>query len=454
MRTTPPIAERIFVVLALSVFSWALIPLLQYKSGFTLNAAEGNRLVQAMVLPIYLVTGGVALWHWRSFLGALAAHKLTLLLVGIALLSVLWSTAPEITLRRSVALVGTTLFGIYLVTRFDDRGVLEVLAWTLGPAAVLSLLFAVALPGYGLDEGVHQGAWRGIYPDKNSFGRIMALGTLVFLLLALGGGRYRWLKWGGAALSAALVVLSTSSSALVLMIGMVTLVMLYFTLRWHYRVLVPWLIAVVLVATSAALVLVANLEAFFALLGRDPTLTGRTTLWAAVVSSIADRPWLGHGYSGFWLGASGPAGEVWSAVRWTPPHAHNGFLDLWLDLGVVGVVCFGLGFAVAAAWAFRRVRATRTADGLWPLVFLTFTLLYNLTESTLLQQNNVFWVLYVAAAVAAVRWPAPAVEAASEEADEGALAPVRRRGTPALSPGVRRHLKRMRRPAPLHPLSG
>lgn len=453
MRNTPPAIERIFVVLALSVFSWALIPLLQYKSGFTLNAAEGNRLIQVLVLPIYLVTGAVLVAYWRTFLRVAGAHKLTLLLVGIALLSFVWSTAPEITLRRSVALFGTTLFALYLVTRFDDRGLLELLAWTLGPAAVLSLAFAVALPGYGLDEGVHAGAWRGIYPDKNSFGRIMALSTLVFLLLAIAGGRRRWVLWGGAGLSAGLVVLSTSSSALVLMTGMVILSFLYFTLRWHYRVLVPWLIGITLVATSAAVVLAANLETFFGLLGRDATLTGRTTLWEAVLASIAERPWLGHGYSGFWLGENGPGGKVWAAVRWTPPHAHNGFLDLWLDLGVVGVVCFGAGFAVAAVWALRRVRATRTADGLWPMVFLTFTLLYNLTESTLLQQNNIFWVLYVAAAVAAVRWPAPAAEPAPPAGDDAAPA-WQAGGAHALSPGVRRHLKRGRRAAPLHPANG
>jgi O-antigen ligase len=120
-----------------------------------------------------------------------------------------------------------------------------------------------------------------------------------------------------------------------------------------------------------------------------------------VIEMIRQYPWLGYGYGAFWAGGwSGESAHVslWVSRFANDPvvvHAHNGFLDLLLDLGLLGLATFALGFSLATLRAVYWVRATRTAAGLWPLVYLTFILLYNFTESSILQHNNVFWILYV-----------------------------------------------------------
>lgn len=114
----------------------------------------------------------------------------------------------------------------------------------------------------------------------------------------------------------------------------------------------------------------------------------------AVLEKIGERPWLSYGYGGFWLGLNGESADVWNAVKWQPPHSHNGFLDLWLDLGLLGLSIFAFSFMAACWRSVAWLRQNHTSEGLWPLAYLTFLLLANITESSLLRQNFL-WILYV-----------------------------------------------------------
>src|SRR5262249_21893292 len=105
-------------------------------------------------------------------------------------------------------------------------------------------------------------------------------------------------------------------------------------------------------------------------LGKDATLTGRTALWYLVADAIAYRPWFGYGYGAFWLGATGESASIWSALSWQPAEAHNGFLDLGLQLGLVGVALFLTGFGTAVWRAIGVIRRTDTLYALWPIACL------------------------------------------------------------------------------------
>jgi exopolysaccharide production protein ExoQ len=76
------------------------------------------------------------------------------------------------------------------------------------------------------------------------------------------------------------------------------------------------------------------------LIGKDPTLTGRTEIWAYVIPDIWMKPWLGWGYFGFWQLANPAAFEISNAVHWVVPHAHNGLLESLLEIGVLGTALF------------------------------------------------------------------------------------------------------------------
>jgi exopolysaccharide production protein ExoQ len=389
--------EKGFAVLVLLLFSGALLPFLWLEGGtFTEpDASSGDPRVQVVWMIIYLVTFFLLATRWQYAVQVAARHMLLWVLVGIALISVLWSDVPEITLRQGVALIGTTAFGLYFAARYKMSEQLRLLGWALAIAAVLSLVFALALPSYGVQSDIDGQGWRGIYSHKNTLGSIMALSTMVFLLLALTSRKRRWVAGAGLILSFGLVILSNSVSGLVVCVLLSALLPVYRALRWRITLAVPFLISAWLLGGGVVMWGLYNAETILGALGRDITLTGRTNLWPLVITMISQRPWLGYGYSGFWEADKG-AYFSFALNGFQPTSAHNGFLDLWLQLGLLGVLVFVLSFLLAFLRAAAWARLSKATEGLWPLMYLTFMLLHSMSESSILIRNDIYWTLYAA----------------------------------------------------------
>jgi O-antigen ligase len=151
-----------------------------------------------------------------------------------------------------------------------------------------------------------------------------------------------------------------------------------------------------IVFTGITVFLVNNSTDFLGLLGRDATLTGRVPMWAVVLKSISMRPWLGYGFEAFWKGSQGPSAATWESVGWHPNQAHNGFLQIWLDLGFIGVILFCLVLYSAFSRAIWEFRQKTGHDSLWPLIVLSCFLLLNLTEANSPSSfSPLLWVLVV-----------------------------------------------------------
>lgn len=389
--------EKGFAVLVLLLFSGALLPFLWLEGGtFTEpDASSGDPRVQVVWFIIYLVTFFLLAARWQYAVQVAARNKLLWVLVGIALTSVLWSDVPDITLRHGVALIGTTAFGLYFAARYKMSEQQRLLGWALAIAAVLSLVFALALPSYGVSSGIDAQGWRGVYSHKNQLGSIMALSTLVFLLLALTSRKRRWVAGAGLILSFGLVIFSNSVSGLVVCVLLLALLPVYRALRWRITLAVPFLISAWLLIGGVVMWGLYNAETILGALGRDITLTGRTNLWPLVITMISQRPWLGYGYSGFWAADKG-AYFSFALNGFQATGAHNGFLDLWLQLGLLGVLVFVLSLLLAIPRAAAWARLSKTTEGLWPLMYLTFMLLYSMSESSFLNRNDIYWTLYAA----------------------------------------------------------
>lgn len=391
-------AENVFVVLSLLLFTNALIPMLyEIRTGnHAVNSLEGNSDVIASFFIIYIITLFLVFLRWKKFIRVVTERKLLLVLIGIALASVFWSVSPELTLRRSFALVGTTLFGFYLATRYSLKEQFRLLTWALGIAMVLSVLLALLLPSYGIHQGGDfPGSWKGIYTHKNTLGFNMGFSVCVFALLAFWGGKYRLLGWVGFILAAILLLLSTSKTPLLCALTVLALLPLYSILRWRYTLSFFFFAIAVMINVIFSTLLLNNAESILGAFGRDLTLTGRTQLWTVVVGMIQKRPWLGYGYTAFWLGWEGESQHVWTAITWHPDYSHNGYLELALQLGLLGIVVFGIDFLFCFIRALTVAGVSKTAAEMFPLAFLTFFLPFSISESIILKQNSIFWVLYV-----------------------------------------------------------
>jgi O-antigen ligase len=173
------------------------------------------------------------------------------------------------------------------------------------------------------------------------------------------------------------------------------LVPLFKILQSRGGIAIPVIIFAIFVVSSGTTILAENWEPFLYGLGKDPSLSGRTYLWQASIDMIRLRPWFGYGYQAFWQG-TGAANQVWLAIRYVAPHSHNGFINISLDLGLVGLFFFVMSLLTMFVRGIALLRIEKSPAEMWPLLYASFLLLYNQTESTIIQHNNLFWILHVA----------------------------------------------------------
>jgi O-antigen ligase len=394
--------EKVYVVCALVYLSGAFVGVSETPHTVSrLSASNFGEL--ALTIVVFLLGGMFILRSWRSFVRGLRDCKWVLVLIGLAMTSSLWASDPMFTFRKAVVTAGATAIGIYFGSRFRRDDQVDILSYTLTLLAAMSVIMVLWFPQYGIDYAYSSAAWRGVFVTKNTLAKAMVLGVLAVVVssrksLKDGFARFVWVAGFGA-----LVVLSRSATAVV--VGSVLLVIILTgpILRSRVTVLVPTTVAAFFVVAGLVTAFADQRDALLAALGRDPTLTGRIEIWRAVLVEIGKKPWLGYGFDSFWQGMAGPSMTVVAAVHWITPHSHNGFLDLCLDLGVLGLLTFGVGFVLRFRTAILDYRASRQRTAMWPLVFLSFLLLYNLTETSLLFPPQLYWALYAAATVRGLR---------------------------------------------------
>jgi exopolysaccharide production protein ExoQ len=413
--------EHAFVIFTFLVLTGGVVDLLNESRGLGPTAAAhpvtrlASMVVQIGVILLVII--------WRQQVWRVAVRSWWLwAFLGLIVCSSFWSEFPSSTFRNSIFMLQNSLFAIYLAARFTLQQQLRLLAWAFGIAIILSFLVAILLPSYGVmgrgevmtpEAIAHQGAWRGIYIHKNPFGRIMNLSALVFLVQTGDPGRQRRWMWAGFVGSVMLVLLSTSKTSLMILVALIALVPLFRLWRLNYSRSVPLFIGLTLLGSGGMLLLLDGAEVILSAFGRDMTLTGRTELWELSLEKISEQPLLGFGYTGFWRRMAGESAEILLELGWEVPHSHNGLIDLTLDLGLVGLLLFLTGFAFTCWRAVRRIQVSHQAADLWPLAYLAFLFLANLTESSLLRQNSL-WVLYVAAALTITQRVAPPQSSAQQ----------------------------------------
>lgn len=413
--------EDISTVLVLFFMTGGLLTMTTRQEGLGVEDPTQSDPVKLVVqLLVYLLVFAFALLKWRSCLSGIVRARWVFLLSLLAIASAAWSPDPWLSARRGIVLLFTTGFGAYFAVRYSPQEQRRLLACCCALAILLSIIVAVALPTYGVSEGLHQGAWKGIFGHKNGLGRMMVLSIIVFALVEF-RRKQRLLKWIFLSLAVIVLILSQSSTALVLAIIMTAVLVLLPILRLRTHLIVPIWLFTGAVAVAACSYAVMNADSVLQILGKDSSLSGRTMLWMVASMAISQKPWLGHGFDAFWTGLQGESGSIMSSIRWLAPNSHNGYLDLLLDLGVVGLLVYITGY-IGAAWkAMKRYRSQRSEANMWPLMYLAFILLANLTESTILTQNSIFWALYVATVVTVSVPRRPLAEGTEREWHEGDL---------------------------------
>jgi O-antigen ligase len=388
-------APFLLVLASMLIFSQMWLMLVSGPDG----DPEASSLLRFLFMPAYVCILAVIALRWRAVIKGALHAPLILVMMGLVFASLTWSSNPDITSRRAVAVFFTTLGGITMGACFNWLGIARLLGLVTLIGAVGSVVMALGLPSYGVMHELFPGAWRGMWVEKNLLGDHMTQGFLFSIAAAMIDRRYRPLWLATAGLALLLVLMSTSKTSLVtLIMGCGAMGFVWLVKRGPVTAVTTSWLGVAGLAGLAALIVFGS-DMLFSLLGKDATLTGRTKIWSALIRQINTRPWTGFGYSAIWDDKSDWAPMAWIAkdTGFIAHHAHNSWLEIWAGLGLIGLALWAVIFLVT--WVRGIAAAYTSRGGYLVLPFLLAYSLVMLTESVVMIYNDFTWAAYVALAV-------------------------------------------------------
>jgi exopolysaccharide production protein ExoQ len=341
---------------------------------------------------VYAVGALLVLARWRRVADAARRVWPLVALTLLAAISIAWSDAPMLTARRSVFLLGSTLIGIYLGERFSMDQLLRWLAQMLCVIIAASVILFCISPSSVIDYTAYNGAWKGVTINKNTFGWCMAIAVAVLTLVRF--SRFRWSRYVFLFTAAILLLLSRSATSLVGCVLMVSFIPLWRVIRAGTKTR-HLVYVVTLMAICASIYFIwAEQALLFRVLGRDSSFTGRTDLWPLVWSAIMKHPFLGYGYGGFWSGVRGDVLNIYIASRWLPMGAHNGYLELGLAFGILGLPLLFYLLWRSFRMATGYIKSDESWLSIWPMTYLLLFVFHNFFESHLLETRSLEFLLF------------------------------------------------------------
>lgn len=291
--------------------------------------------------------------YWREIVDHLQG-RMYLVLFGWALVTAVCGINPSVgVFRWMLGIQLLLLVACFTATVPTPADLHRLLFYGFAVVATVNAAIFVVNPSYSVDD---RGGFAGVLSDKNLAGQF----NIVLLSLAL---YYLFATWRRresvvAALFCvlALFFLIETKSKTSIFLGLATVTgcaFHYYITSRNHRVAALAALAIALACGGAALWAGVSVVTWDHIVYwvRDVSLSGRTTIWNAVALLISDRPWIGHGFGSFWqtqdllngLGARThlSASEQWIDEAKVINQAHNGYLDLLLSVGIVGLVLVG-----------------------------------------------------------------------------------------------------------------
>lgn len=310
----------------------------------------------------------------------------------IPLFSAYWSQFPSATLKAAAMVIALAITGTVIARHLSMDERLYLLASTIGILLVLSVVAVIFDPSTAVDYDIRGPAFRGIFPHKNTLGRLAALEVVLSIALLANAKYRRTPLWWVVLLLASFVLYKAQSqtSLVAALITCTTLVLLSASGRTiRPKTLVAAIFGTYLAVSGAIRIIGPEVAVF---LSRDETLTGRTKLWE-ISEHYAEQNYLGGwGFGAVWVKGSVLAQNISAHLTFAAGSAHNGMLDMRLQIGWIGFLSVVSGIAVLL-YGYLRTCKDRTSL-LGPLGITVLVLTMDLTESTLFF-SLVWFVLWV-----------------------------------------------------------
>lgn len=347
-----------------------------------------NSVFSASWILLHLISGLVVL---SSRALSPVPVTIALSLGGLVVLSVVFSVSPMDSLVYGVMAAGNILVACLLAAEYSLQEIARMLLRVLSVMVLAGMTFALIGYDQVFDFDPHARAnffggdpIRGFFQHNIMAGFYAATGAVLAMTLLRGVRRVLVLAafivfvlWAGSATGLLL------AAAAVIMVPVAQLLVPRIPLGGLLAVLVP-------VGVAGGAVLNQLWVPLLEMIGRDPTLTGRTVLWEWGVRAILERPVTGWGFTGYFHSPQGaiPSLYVPEFQNYEIAHFHNSYIQTAVDLGLPGllVLILVLGYTTGAAYLYARSTDTRTGVGL--LMVMVIFLIASPTEFLFINYNH------------------------------------------------------------------
>jgi exopolysaccharide production protein ExoQ len=367
-------------------------------------ASEGNAIDRYVSLVLILAGLFVLTRRQIDWRKVWEENRWIWLFYAYAFISVWWSDYPFLAGKRWVRDVGNVVMILIVLT--EDNPV-EAIRQTFVRCAYVLIPLSILFIKYYLEIGRHYNAWTGeayfcgVTTYKNSLGRLAMVSGLFLLWSVVDtqrcSGWFRWIKLNLPELLVLLmcawilVVANSATSLFCSFLG--TAVFFASRVTWMRTNPARWVCcAWCLVFLSLVFFFVPDLRGVFTnVVGRSSDLTERTEVYRGCLS-LNTNPLIGEGFGSFWLTRGGV--ELGEALKVT--EAHNGYLETYLNGGLIGVVLLLAVLFAAARNTVKQIATGSAAANLYAALLLS-CLIYNFTEATFNNNHPIGIILWLIA---------------------------------------------------------
>jgi len=372
---TAPVREKTAHLL---LRAWCIVILFLALSGVAWINAIGSIATGALIVA----TGVVSLILWLVMRPPVQWRRLPWFPVAYALwagLSIAWSQWPGTSALTWALLSITAMQGFFvaavLTWRELVRAIASALKWCLGLSLLFEFIVAAfirqpLLPGFVIPDTpaadpivywcrgnlFNDGRIQGIYGSANPLAAVCLLAIIVFAIRLASRAPRRAFLIVWIVIAAFLMYRASSATIYLATLGVAVVLATVLLMRSAKRpgARTKWYVVFAVVGIGGALSIWLLRDRIFSALGRSSDLTGRETIWQSVLARTAQHPVVGNGFATPWI-PTDPHFDGWIIDHGqTVMQAHNMWIDVSMQLGIVGVVLLGMLYLayVWRAWFF------------------------------------------------------------------------------------------------------
>jgi O-antigen ligase len=356
-----------------------------------------------------LILAGIIVINKRriNWSGILNNNKWLIYLIIYCGLSIFWAEYQTISLKRYIKALGDVLMALIVLTERNPIGALEKL---FRKAFFLLIPLSIILIKYFPHLGRHQSKnwgpdmWIGVATHKNTLGQLCLIAGLYFIWDSIKNRDRRDINLINIIYLLMIVYLiyggghSISNTCVTLLpVGLIIYLLIEKFRSRILGVLCGAAIFFLVLQTASEVFLQTSIyESIVEIQGKDISLAGRTDLWQDLISIGMKQPLFGAGFGGFWIPSR--LNYFKELYTWGPGQAHNGYIEIFLNIGLVGLWLFIITVIVALKVAMRQINFD-FKYGAIRITLLVVTLLHNYTESGFIRPTHLIWFIFLLMAI-------------------------------------------------------